>query len=256
MSYLNDYLKVIPKVDADKIRENISSNQEIFEVNRLSEQEYELLINQLAEENTVQTKPVVLDQTITADAFNSFFSNVLVDLSRLFPEQNNIEQAGVNYDRIYQGHLEELKKELEALTRGIERLEKENRGEDGLVIKSYSFEPEEKEVIVERLTDETKYLFVDRDGSHLEPAAGERLFHTYYLTLNQDKKINLLENEKGTTTANLSVVYESPYTLINQNENYTTDKAIDGDDSTFWFNVALKPDNSLDSVSISPRKGN
>ena len=30
MSYLNDYLKVIPKADADKIRANILKNQAYF----------------------------------------------------------------------------------------------------------------------------------------------------------------------------------------------------------------------------------
>ena len=254
MSYLKDYLKVIPKVDANRIRENIADNKEVFEVRNLSEKEYERLVFQLAEESIIQTEPSELEQTITADSFNQFYSNVTFDLSRLFPEQNHIELAGENYDRIYQGHLEELKKEIDALSRNIERLEQQQRGESGLIIRSYGFEPEEREANAEHLNSETAYLFTDRDGSALNQTTNERLFHTYFLSLGKRTETNLIENHKGISTAKLEVVYESPYTLINQNENYQIEKAIDGDSSTFWFNVALKPDNGLDSVSISPRK--
>lgn len=254
MSYLKDYLKVIPKVDADRIRQNIADNQEVFQVNNISEQEYERLVYQLAEENIIQTGPVEMEQMITADTFNEFYSNVKFDLSRLFPEQNHIEMAGENYDRIYQGHLEELKKEIDALTRNIERLEQQHRGESGLIIKAYGFEPEERQKNAEHFNEDTAYLFADRDGSPLKSATSERLFHTFFLSLGKKKEINLIENAKGLSSAKLEVVYESPYTLKNQNENYRIEKAIDGDQGTFWFNVALKPDNGLDSVSISPRK--
>lgn len=239
-----------------RIQENISENQEVLTIQNISEKQYEALLNQLAEESHIFTEPVALSQEITADDFNLFYSNVLLDLARLFPEQNSIEQAAINYDQIHQGHLEELRKEVDGLKRNIEKMKAQQRGESGLLLHSFSFEPEERDEHSELYSEETAYLFTDRDGSPLEPAQSERLFHTYYLSLSKQSEESLLESENGRTTARLEVVYESPYTLVNQNENYHISKAIDGNPNTFWFNVALKPNNEPDSVSISPRRGN
>lgn len=253
MSYLNDYLKVIPKADADKIRETIAKSQEYFEVNNLSEKEFELLITQLAESETPITKVTDIGIKITADPLNAFYSHALMDLSHLFPEQNTIELAGENYDTLYQGHLEEMKKEIEALERRVGELEEMRKGEDGLVLKSYSFEPDRQSEFMEQWTEETAYLFVDRDSSPLTGASIDRLYHTYFLSLGKTEEVDVLKNEKQLTTAQLEVLYESPYTLANQNENYVISKAIDGDENTFWFNVALKPNNQRDSVTISQK---
>ena len=256
MSYLNDYLKVIPAVDALRIQENIADNQEVLSIQNINEKEYEALLKQLSEESTLFTELVPLGKEIKADDFNLFYSNVLLDLARLFPEQNSIEQAAINYDQIHQGYLEELRKEADGLKRQIEKMKAQQKGESGLLLHSFSFEPEEKEAHVERHSEETAYLYTDRNGLPLEPAQSERLFHTYYLSLSKQSEQSLLESEDGRTTARLEVIYESPYTLTNQNQNYTIEKAIDGNPNTFWFNVALKPKNDPDSVSISPRKGN
>lgn len=253
MSYLNDYLKVIPKADADKIRANILKNQAYFEVNQMTETAFHSLILQLAEMEEPETNVPDLGTKITADPLNAFYSNVLLDLSHLFAEQNQIERAGENYDSIYQAHLEEMKKEVEALRRRITELEELRRGEDGLVLRSYSFEPEIQNQQLEIRNDDTAYLFCDRDGTLLEEANIDRLYHTYFLSLGKTKEIDALKNEKGLTTATLEVLYESPYTLANQNEMYGIEKVIDGDSNTFWFNVALKPNNALDSVSISQK---
>ena len=43
MSYLNDYLKVIPAVDALRIQENIADNQEVLSIQNINEKEYEAL---------------------------------------------------------------------------------------------------------------------------------------------------------------------------------------------------------------------
>lgn len=253
MSYLNDYLKVIPKADADKIRENISKNQAVFEVNDFSEAEFELLIQQLAQEEEPVTKLVDVGTKITADSLNDFYSHVVMDLSQLVPEQNAIERAGENYDKIYQGNLEELKKEIEALERRVIELKELKKGEDGLILRSFSFEPDKQGESLENYNDDTSYLFVDRDGTLLEPAQIERFYHTYYLGLAKNKEVNVLQNSNGISSASLEILYESPNTLDNTNENYGIERAVDGDSNTFWFNVALKPNNAQDSVSISPK---
>ena len=254
MNYLNDYLRVIPKADADIILKNISENTELFEVSQLTEESYEELINDLINSESNITNVVELDEVITADAFNQFYSNVAIDLHRLFPEQNNIEKLGENYDRIYRGHLEELSYEIEKLRESINKLSSKESLQEDTITESYSFEPDRREIVSESLNEGTKYLFVDRDGSQLESAEQEKLFHTYHLTLAKDKVVDLLVNDKGLTTASIQIIYESPHVIENENPEYAVDKIIDGDSGTFWFNVAKKPDNSLDYVSIYPHR--
>lgn len=253
MSYLNDYLKVIPKADASKIRDNIAKNKAVFEVNAFSEAEFERLILQLAEQEQQVTTLVDIGTKVTADPLNDFYSHVVMDLSHLIPEQNAIEQAGENYDKIYQGHLEELKKEIEALERRVVELKELKKGEDGLILRSFSFEPDKQGESLETYTEDTAYLFADRDGTVLAPAQIERFYHTYYLALAKNNETNVLQTTAGISSAQLEILYESPNTLDNTNENYGIEKAIDGDSNTFWFNVALKPNNAQDTVFVSPK---
>lgn len=252
MSYLNNYLKVIPKADADIVRENIAENKELFEIKNISEQEYELMINHLIENQGVVSKEIDLSDAIIADELNEFYSNVAMDLHKLFPEQNNIEKLGENYKRIYEGHLEELSNEIEKIRLSVDRLSNKEHIQENIKVITYSFEPDLKSQNSESFTDETAYLYTDRDGSLGSPATQEKLFHTYHLSLNKVENIDLLVNDNGITTAKLEVVYESPYVVKNENPEYDIKKALDGDTNTFWFNVSQKPDNSLDTVNIMP----
>lgn len=252
MSYLNNYLKVIPKADADIIKENIYKNTELFEIKNLSEQEYEHLIEHLLSSEETETRPVIFPDVITADSLNDFYSSVAFDLHKLFPEQNNIEKLGENYERIYEGHLEELANEIEKIRYSVDRLSSKESMEENTIVESYSFEPDLKSKNAEVYTEETAYLFTDRDGAKRKIAAQEKLFHTYHLTLNKTEEVNLLVNDSGITTASIKVLYESPHVLVNKNPEYSIDKAIDGDSSSFWLNVAQKPNNGLDFVNILP----
>lgn len=252
MSYLNNYLRVIPKADANIIRENMANNKELFEIKNISEQEYELLIDHLIENEGITSEPLELSHLITAEQLNDFYSNVAMDLHKLFPEQNNIEKLGANYQRIYEGHLEELSNEIEKIRYSVDRLSNKEQIQENVKVISYSFEPDLKSENSENYTEDTAYLFTDRDGSEVSQASQEKLFHTYHLTLKKTESIDLLVNDSGITTAKLEVVYESPHTIPNENPEYHISKAIDGDASTFWFNVAQRPDNSIDTVNIMP----
>lgn len=252
MSYLNNYLKIIPKADADIIRKNIAENTELFEIKNLSEQDYEALIEYLIKSDESITMPVDLSNAITADEMNQFYSDVAMDLHKLFPEQNNIEKLGNNYERIYEGHLEELANEIEKIRYSVDRLSNKETMEENTAVVSYSFEPDLKSENSEVYTEDTAYLYTDRDGSAAGPAQQEKLFHTYHLTLNKVEEVDLLVNENGITTAKLEVVYQSPHVVGNDNPEYDIMKAIDGDSATFWRSVARKPDNSLDTVNILP----
>lgn len=253
MSYLNDYLKVIPKADAERIRENILSNREIFEIQNLSEDEFSYLIHQLAESEITKTKTTDLGTKIIADPLNEFYSNVAIDLNHLFPEQNSIEEATEHYDEIYRAHLEDISRGIEALSQRMQELEQKTKNENNLVIRSFGFEPEKQGQLMETKNSENNYLFIDRDGSELNLAIIERNYHTYYLSLEKETDIDALRNEKGITTATLEVLYQSPGTLSNNSNMYQPNKALDQNNSTFWFNTALKENNQKDSISISPK---
>ena len=77
MSYLNDYLKVIPTADASKIRTTLNKSQEYFEISRLSDQAFEELLEQLVVSEKPLTKLVDPGTKITADPLNRFYGNVL-----------------------------------------------------------------------------------------------------------------------------------------------------------------------------------
>lgn len=252
MNYLDNYLKVIPKADANKIKESINENKEIFEVKKISEQEYELLINHIIENNEIVTDLIELDNIIKAEELNEFYSNVAIDLHKLFPNQNNIELLGQNYKRIYEGHLEELANEIEKIKVNIDRLSQKRHIQENVKEVYYSFEPDLKNENAEEYNENTSYLYKDRNGKLIKPAVQEKLFHTYHLSLNKTKEIDLLVNEKGISTAKIEVVYESPHTIKNKNPEYSVEKILDGDKDTFWLSTAHKPDNNIDTVNIMP----
>lgn len=253
MAYLEDYLRTIPLSDASAIRQAILENEVHFGLADISEQEFERLIKQIAEQNEPLASMPTFTEKIEAAPFNQFYSTFSVDLNQLFREQASIETAGENYDHIYRANLEEIQRSVENLEQTVLRLEKQNRGEKGLVLRSYSFEPENAKQMSETHTSETAYLFSDRDGTLLEPAETNRLYHTYSLTLKKKEETNALQNPDGTTSARLEVLYETPGTVTNTNPEYAPHKAIDGTSESFWFNICLKSNNGLDKIDTLPK---
>ena len=119
MSYLQEYLKVIPQVEADKIESFLKKNEEIFTILDIPEKEFKELIDRLNENYKKITVPVELSQKIKAEDLNNFFKNVAIDMVRLFTTQNGIEAAAENYNRIYEGNLEDMRKEVKTLQEKI-----------------------------------------------------------------------------------------------------------------------------------------
>lgn len=252
MSYLDNYLEIVPQVDAAAIRAAIAQNQEYFRINNLNETEFEALLAYLVTEDALVTQLVDLTQKVSADPLNTFYSNAFLDLTHLFLEQNQLEKAGVNYNRIYEGNLDELRQEVRSLQTRVDELAKELSNGETVQVKAYSFEPENASANQETDSQTYAYLFQDRDGTPLEPAVVNRYYHTYHLSLAQDQLTDLLHDANGNATARIKLAYQSPYVLDNTNEHYTIDKTTDNDSSTFWFSVALKPDNGSDRCTINP----
>lgn len=255
MDYLNDYLRAIPKADADAIRQSLKDNELHLGLDKVSEKEFERLILQIAEKNVALTELPQFGEQIESDSLNDFYVALGIDLNRLFSEQAAIETASVNYEHIYRSNLDEIRRAIESLETAISQLERQTKSGKGLVLRSYSFEPEKAKTQYEDYTEDTHYLFCDRDGSQLESAEINRLYHTYYLSLKQKESVDALHDSSGHTTATIKVLYETPGTLTNTNPEYDISKAIDGTSDTFWFNVCLKSNNGLDKISIGPERG-
>lgn len=253
MNYLDSYLKIIPEYDATQIRKALKENEKHFGLEEISDAEFEYLVKQLSEDNTIVTQVPTFGDKIESDALNQFYSGVSIDLKRLFNKQESIEVANENYHHIYQSTLDEISRAVETLRRHVENLKYRKDKEKGLVVKEYSFEPDNEINYTENYTEDSQYLFVDRDGSSLTPAEVNRFYHNYSLTLKKRESVDVLKNENNISTASIEILYETPGTLENTNPLYAPEKAIDGTADTFWYNVCLKTNNDLDKVQVNPK---
>lgn len=252
MNYLQDYLRVVPKVEKERVEALLRANKAIYEVQNLTEREFQELVNFLAEKQEPVSKPIELQETMEAEDFNLFFSNVAIDLMHLFEEQNLLEGAAANYDRIFSGVLDDIRKEVAALRQREQELYLENKGEDGLFVRTYSFESENKTKHAEAYNADTKYLFEDRDGSVLPEVAYERSYHQHYISLAKEDELNVLVNDKNQTTARIKVTYENEGAVNLKEEKYKIDKAIDGSDDTYYMHVVLTTSPAIHKIPKHP----
>lgn len=253
MNYLDNYLKIIPEYDATEIRKALKENEKHFGLEEISEYEFENLVKQLSENNTQVTEVPAFSEKIKSEELNQFYSSLAIDLKRLFNRQESIEVANENYHHIYQSTLDEISRAVETLRRHVEQLKYRKNKQQGLILKEYSFEPDNEINFTETYTEDTSYLFIDRDGSSLSPAETNRFYHNYSLTLKKKEETNVLINENNIATATVEVIYETPGTLKNNNPLYAPSKMVDGAEDTFWFNVCLKANNDLDKIDINPK---
>ena len=253
MAYFDDYLRTLPSVDAREIMKVINENQETMIIQNLTEEEFKRLIDNVAKQESPQSKAVKLSEKITAEQFNEFYSNVQIDLIHLFLEQNQLEGLSQNYERIFEGNLEDIKNHLDKLKQKVAQLDMQKEGEEGLVVSSYNFDPNQEAKYIETdVAQVSSQLWADRDGMILTPASVSRTFHHYYARLSETVRTNLLEDEEGNRTATVKILYQSPYTIQNNTDSYEIENIIDGNNQSFWYSVALKPNNSVDDVSINP----
>lgn len=252
MSYLQDYLRVIPKVEKEKVEALLRANKALYEVKNLTEKEFENLVNFLAIKQQSTTKPMTVDDVVDAAKLNEFFSNVGIDLLHLFEEQNLIEGAALNYDRIFMGVLDDIRKEVSALKQREEDLFLENKGEDGLVIRSYSFEEENKGKHAETMTKENSYLFEDRNGDKPNEVSYERSYHQHFIGLPKEKEINCLVNDKGQTTAKIKIDYQNTGTIKLNDSRYDASKAIDGNQESYYMHVVLATTEATHKIPKHP----
>lgn len=237
MEYLQNYLSVLPQYDRAEVEKLIQANQDLFDVKAISKVEFEALLQQLARRKDKITMLKSTGEQMDAEHFNDFHSSVNLDLEQLYKSHLTTEKVIANYDRILQGMLEDIQREITTLSTRIEELDLKAKGEDGLIIKTYGFEEGGKVANMETERDKFAHLFLDRDGTPLPTADLNRSFHKHYLSLPVKTLYNVMQDENGNVTATASVVYQAPSTY--DDSNHPIKHAIDDSLQTYWSQVVM-----------------
>lgn len=234
--YLKGYLEVLPPYQRQRIEEILKDNEGLYQIQSVTEEQFRAVINQLAEEHKPVTTYVPQIDKLDADLFNSFFSNVHIDLNLLFLETLLIESATVNYERIFDGIISDLNKEVKSLRDKVESLRLVGEGEDGLIVEKRSFESSTE------MEDRDKFssLFVDRDGTSIPSAAFENKHDQYFIALAKTNQTDALRDEQGTPTAVIKIEDRRGVPVkIDMPERYRLENAIDSSPDTYWAEVVL-----------------
>lgn len=248
MDYLQNYLSVLPEYDRSEVEQLIQENTDLFEVKVLSTEEFEALIQQLADtkEKVSELKPT--GDKLDAEHFNDLHSNISIDLSRLYSSHLTVEKVIANYDRILRGALDDIQREVDSLATRVEELSLKAAGEDGLVVKTYGFEEANKSANVETNDTEYAHLFMDRDGVTKLPVASlNRSYHQHYLSLPLTTKEDALHNKNGVTTATIDILYQSPNAKGDSLHPLT--HAIDASSNTYWTQTVTMKSTASTEIS-------
>lgn len=236
-NYLQGYLQVLPEYQRRRIEEIIQENQDLFNIDNLKEEEFKEIINRLAEDHEKLSVFVPQVNQLDADLFNAFFSNIHIDMNLMYLESQMIESASTNYSRIFDGILYDLEQELKALREKVNSLRLVSEGEDGLIVKSYSFNDKSQ---METDDERYRHLFMDRDGSYAERAVIERNHDQNFLSLAKTKEVDCLHNKEGESTAKIRIEDQRGIPIpLSEAKRYHINNAIDGSEDTYWACVVL-----------------
>ena len=236
--YLRSYLEVLPESQRRRIEEILKENEDLYNIRSVTEEEFRELVRRLAEDHQPLTTRIFQTDKLDEDLFNAFFSNVYVDLNMLFMEHGMAEAAATNYERLFDGILGELNREVKALRDRVSTLRLTSEGEDGLIVKKYSFEDQSQ-----METDREKYghLFVDRDGTPINDVVLERTHDQYYIVLGKTKEVDCIRDENGQPAAKIEIKERRgvPVQILDRPERYALENAIDDSPETYWAEVVL-----------------
>lgn len=235
--YLQDYLTILPSSDRKEVEELIRKNEDIFEIQVVNREQFEELIQVLAKGIAKISKLVKQGEKLDAEIFNSFFSGIGLDLENLYRQHLTAETVVANYDRILQGILEDMKRELAALRQRVYELDMRAKGEDGLLVRGYGFEEDNRGTYMETDIQQYGHLFTDRDGSMVPQSELEKDYHQHYLSLPKIKEVDCLRNSSGRITASISV--DEHQGMAIESKEYDISKAIDDSLDTYWAEVIV-----------------
>lgn len=233
-NYLEGYLDVLPQGQQSKIEDVLKATRSSMESGYVTEAEFKELVRQIAEDHKQLTESMPQVELLDDALYNSFFGKVETDVNVMFAESRLIERALSSYDRLYDGILSDLSKEIKSLREKINSLRLVAEGEDGLIVKTFDFT---NNAAAE--TDRVKYahLFKDRDGSDIADAVIERVGDQSYLSLGKDKNKDHLRDTSGNSTAILAKVDFRGMPI--EQTAYPIGNAIDNSTDSYWGEVVL-----------------
>jgi len=233
--YLQDYVTLLPQSDRVEVEKLITANEELFEIQVVNEEQFQQLIQVLAKGIKQVAKLVEQGDRLDAVILNEFYSAVALDLQNLYRQHLTTETVVANYDRILQGVLEDMKRELGNLRQRVQELDMRAKGEDGLLVKSYGFEEDDRGTFMETDRQQYGHLFTDRDGSVIEDAVLERQYHQHYLVLPRQNVVDCLRDASGRITASIEITDRRGVAV--SSPSHGIDRAIDDSGDTYWAEV-------------------
>lgn len=234
--YLSGYLEVLPEYQRKRIEEIVQDNQDLFSTKSTTEEQFVEIIRRLAQDHEPLTRYLPQVGRLNATTYNDFHSNLHIDLNFLFLESLLIENATANYERIFDGIIADLDKEVKKLRQRVESLKLVNEGEEGLVVEKRSFESSAEMESFESNPN----LFKDRDGTLIKnPVVFERSHDLSYIVLSKTKEINCIRDEQGMPTATLEIKDRRGNPGTVSAEKYGLKNAIDANPETYWAEVIL-----------------
>jgi hypothetical protein len=239
--YLNGYLQVLPEYQRRKIEEVIKDNTDLYNFNSISEEQFKQIIDKLAIDHEQLSEFIPQVEKLDEDLYNSYFSNIHVDLNLMFLESELLENANANYGRIFDGIISDLQKEVTKLSQRVKSLRLVSEGEDGLIVKDYDFSDKSK---METNVEENKHLFLDRDQNDGEEPSTysvviERNHDDHYLALAKTNEVDCIRTTNGKPTAKIKIEDKRGKPIQKENDMYPLENAIDGDPDTYWAEVVL-----------------
>lgn len=234
MDYLKGYLSVLPKYDRQQVEQLLQENMDLLEVKVVTKEEFEALLQQLANRKDKVTTLEPTGEKVDAEHLNTMHSNVALDLKRLYNSHLIVEKVIANYNRILKGTLEDIQREVDSLSTRVAELDLKAKGEDGLVVKTYGFQEKDKNLYMETNNKDTESLFLDRDGKTvLKTAEINRTFQQYYLSLPIKEVEKALYDKSGIVTAKIEVLEFNKDKAITD-INHPIEHAIDGALESYW----------------------
>lgn len=235
--YLKGYLDVLPEPEKRKVSEIIKSNQEVMSAIEYSEEELERAIEQLITKHKQLSKFLPQNEILDSQKHNEFFTNLYIDLNLLFLESDLIESALSSYNRLYEGILSDLRREIIALRQRVESLRLTSESENGIIVKSFHFSSDNE---MEIYGESNAHLFLDRDGSEISPVTIERNWGDNRIILSKNMEEDRLRDKNGNVTAKIQIVDRRGIPVSHPGESlYSIDKAIDNSNETYWAEVVL-----------------
>lgn len=231
--YLKGYLEVIPDAERLKLK-NLLQNSSNTMKDIVSEDEFAEIIRRIAQKNEQQAEFIEQNERLDHTLYNEFFRRVQIDLQVLFTESDLIERALVNYDRLYDGILADLQKEIDKLKEKVNNLRLVAEGEDGLIVRSVDFRTN---TMIENDRETLSYLFTDRDGSIIPSAEVVHSGEVHYVTLKKDTSVDRVHDREGNTTASFTILDRRG--IPSEKDGYPISDAIDNSAMTYWADVVL-----------------